>query len=126
VKAKPLMKKNILVVDDDQMYVELVREVSVSDNVSVIAAHHGKEALAILKGRRVDLIISDIIMPVMDGLTFHMEVLKDKNLATIPFVFITGAADEAVLQHIAQTPGVRLISKTNLVNELAALLSHLQ
>jgi CheY-like chemotaxis protein len=120
------MEKNILVVDDDPMYVELVREVCMSENVFVVAAHHGREALAILKDRSIDLIISDVGMPVMDGLTFHMQVLKDKNLANIPFVFITGAADEAVVQHIAQTPGVRLINKSDLVKELAKLLSHLQ
>ena len=118
--------KEILVVDDDSMYIELVKEVSSSMNVSVVAARNGKDALSVLQTTSVDMIVSDVSMPVMDGRTFHVQVLKNEQWAKIPFVFMTGMADDVIRGYVAKTPGVRLIRKENLVDELTDLLSTLR
>jgi CheY-like chemotaxis protein len=120
------MKPKILIVDDDPMCRELVQEICSVHDIPVIAARHGKEALSILEKQHVGLIISDVNMPEMDGLTFHTNLLMNDHLTSVPFVFITGSMDEAVSTYLSRRPGIRLINKSNLVTELTELLSHLQ
>ena len=120
------MIKEILVVDDDPMYIELVKEMLSDRGVHVVTAGNGKEAMSILQNARFDLIISDVGMPIMDGITLHVQMLKSNHLANVPFVFMTGMADEPVRQYVARTPGLRLIRKENLIKELSELISHLE
>ncbi len=61
---------HILVVDDDKNTRRLMRAVLESDGYTVITAENGEEALAALDREHVDLIVLDIMMPVMDGYEF--------------------------------------------------------
>ncbi|WP_296690273.1 response regulator [Treponema sp. UBA6852] len=60
---------------------------------TVFAACNGKDALEKIKKEIPDLIISDMVMPVMDGKAFFEICRKDENLKTIPFLFLTGVQD---------------------------------
>ena len=53
----------LLLVDDDPLYIDLVREILSTKNFTVIAASNGAAALALLQKHRVTMIISDIDMP---------------------------------------------------------------
>jgi len=57
-------------------------------------ASNGKEGLKLAHEIKPDLIISDIMMPEMDGFEFRRELLKDPELKTIPFVFLTAKGSE--------------------------------
>lgn len=57
-------------------------------------AENGKAALDIARAQRPDLIVSDILMPVMDGYSFCRECKKDETLCNIPFVFYTATYTE--------------------------------
>ena len=61
---------NILVVDDDEILRMTLKRVLDRDHMLVILASTAKEALSILKEEPVELIITDVKMPEMDGLTF--------------------------------------------------------
>jgi two-component system response regulator FlrC len=115
------MNSRILLVDDDPLYIDLVQEILVTRKYSVIAAADGAAALALLRKHRVAMIISDIDMPGMDGLTFHAQVLREDHLGTIPFVFLTGSTDARVAAY-ARRNNIRLLSKSNLVGDLLALI----
>ncbi len=79
----------ILIVDDVQESLELLKEVFETMGYVVLAARNGIEALEILKEENVDLIISDVLMPKMDGFQFCREVKKIRNLKNTPFIFYT-------------------------------------
>lgn len=83
---------NILVVDDNTEARKLLAELLTQSGFNVVEAENGKSALEILSVRKdFALIISDILMPVMDGFKFCHEVKSNPELSSIPFVFLTGS-----------------------------------
>jgi CheY-like chemotaxis protein len=119
------MLKRILLVDDDPLYVELARDIIESEEVSVISAPNGVAALAMLEQESPQMIISDIDMPVMDGITFCGRLKERRDLRQIPFLFVTGSSREAVIERAEHLSGHPLVQKTNLVSELPSLLNRM-
>ena len=84
--------RSILVVDDDEMIQESIREVLVDEGYQVVLAQNGVEALARLRnGELPALILLDLMMPLMDGWQFRAEQKRDPALSRIPVVVITAA-----------------------------------
>lgn len=79
--------KKILVVDDIAQNILLLELLFQKQGYEVLTAYNGKEALQCANDTRPDLIISDILMPTMDGYAFCRELKKDPDLKTIPFIF---------------------------------------
>lgn len=84
-----MTKNKILVVDDEQNISEVITEFLTNENYEVRTASNGYEALKVLDNWIPDLIVSDIMMPVMDGNQFHETVRDNKTLCFIPFIFLT-------------------------------------
>lgn len=82
----------ILVVEDDEGILAFMKE-RLSESFIVETATEGKQALDILNREHVDLIISDIMMPGMNGYELCTAVKTDINLSHIPFVFLTAKND---------------------------------
>jgi len=82
---KPL----ILIVDDKEENRYLLRLLLEGAGLSVAEATHGGEGLTSARATRPDLVISDILMPVMDGFAFCREWKCDPGLRDIPFAFYT-------------------------------------
>lgn len=80
---------NILIVDDIHDNLDMLEIVLRSVDYQVTRAINGKDALEKLHLAPYDLIISDILMPVMDGFQLCKACKQDKNLQSIPFVFYT-------------------------------------
>jgi PAS domain S-box-containing protein len=78
-----------LVVDDHPEGVYLLRCLLQAEGYEVLEACNGKEALAAAEGKAIDLIVSDILMPVMDGFSLCRVCKSDPRLATVPFIFYT-------------------------------------
>ena len=80
----------ILVVDDSpDMRGYLAKELSESYNVAVAA--NGQDALEIVRNQRIDLVVSDIMMPIMDGCTLCNHIKTDTELSHIPVILLTAA-----------------------------------
>ena len=79
----------ILVVDDRKTDRKLVSTILTSNGYEVAEAVNGIEAIEYLKKSKPDMIISDIMMPGMDGFSFLRELKKNKSLSGIPFIFYT-------------------------------------
>lgn len=79
----------ILIVDDEPGNSFLLETILKGRGHKTITANNGAEALEIAMKNRLDLIISDVLMPDMDGFTFCRECKKNELLKDVPFVFYT-------------------------------------
>lgn len=82
-------KVNILVVEDNPQFIQLLQIYLKKAGYGIWLANNGQEAMQILSDHIPDLIISDIMMPEMDGWAFRHRVLQDPELRMIPFIFLT-------------------------------------
>lgn len=80
-------KLNILYIEDDTIFVPKIKSILEKDFKSVFIAINGEEALELFKTNNINLIISDINMPKMDGLTFLKNLRKIDG--DISFIFLT-------------------------------------
>ncbi|MBO6934561.1 MAG: response regulator [Deltaproteobacteria bacterium] len=94
--SKTTRERHVLVAEDDPAIRRLI-EVSVRDFATVHTVEDGAKALAWLKENpNVDLLISDVMMPGMDGFTLSKMLRRDAKLSRIPVIFLTakgGARD---------------------------------
>lgn len=79
----------LLIVDDHADNIHLLDTLLTGHGFRVLAAHDGTEALATARHTPPDLVISDILMPGMDGFALCREWRNDPRLAAIPFLFYT-------------------------------------
>jgi len=79
----------ILIVDDMEDFLYMLETILKGNGYEVVTAKDGLEALDKLKKESMDMIISDILMPRMDGFQFCRECKKDDRLKKIPFIFYT-------------------------------------
>jgi len=86
-------KKLILLVDDDPDFVEAVRVIVENGGYEVEVAYDGKEGLEAVAERKPDLIVLDVMMPVMNGHEACAKLKGDKETEDIPIILLTAVAD---------------------------------
>ena len=98
--------KTILVVDDEEMMCRLAASAfeSDEDEFKVITAKNGKEAVEVLNANKVDLILTDLKMPVMDG--YELLSYVNKNFRNIPIIVMTAFGSPELAKRLKQK-GVR-------------------
>lgn len=79
---------SILIVDDDSDLLETLCDIFKYLGANVYSALNGDEALIQVQSKKINLVLSDLQMPKMDGATL-LKIMTEKNLK-IPFIFITG------------------------------------
>ncbi|MEU7904945.1 response regulator [Actinoplanes sp. NPDC049118] len=96
----------VLVVDDQRANRELVRDILTYRGHTVIEAHEGSEALGLAHARHPDLVLTDVLMPGMDGYQLAHELRAAPDTADTPILFLTAnyLPDEA--QPVAEACGV--------------------
>jgi two-component system chemotaxis response regulator CheY len=90
------MSKTILSVDDSASILQMVKLTLAGAGYQVIQAHDGAEGLAKARGGGVDMVLTDLNMPVMDGLTLIGELRKLAAFKGVPIVFLTTESDAAM------------------------------
>ncbi|MDD2734138.1 MAG: response regulator [Desulfuromonadaceae bacterium] len=83
----------ILIVEDSPTQREMLRHMLEHNNFRVVAAANGKEALALLVGERPLAVISDIVMPEMDGYELCRRIKGDPKRQNIPVILLTSLSD---------------------------------
>lgn len=92
----------ILLVEDDRSLRDTLADVLLDEGYEVAAAANGREALDRLAASQPDLILLDLVMPVMDGWAFREEQRKTPELAAIPTVVLSAT-------HPTDGPGLRTL-----------------
>ncbi|MDQ2960378.1 MAG: response regulator [Candidatus Dormibacteraeota bacterium] len=101
----------ILVVDDDPRLRHILSLYLQVQRLEVVTAANGQEGLDALSAGLPDLIITDVMMPVMDGITFCRRVRALPGAASLPIIVFTSLDLESDLE-MAQTAGAdRVITK---------------
>jgi len=85
------MSKTILIVDDEPRYVRLMEANLISDNYQVLKAFNGEQALDLVAKKNPDLVLLDIMMPVLDGFTVCERIRK---FSTVPIIVVTVKGEE--------------------------------
>lgn len=86
-------KIEILIVEDSPTQAEHLRNILEQNAYRVLIARHGREALTLLSRHRPTLVISDILMPEMDGYELCRRIKADENLKDIPVILLTTLSD---------------------------------
>ncbi len=88
------MAKKILVVDDSPSVLAILEDMLVDLGYEVTTAGDGKQACQLAEATRYDLIITDLTMPVMDGIAFVETAKKMPNCKFVPIVMLSSEDDE--------------------------------
>ena len=89
-----MSKRKILVIDDDEMNLQIAKMILEKKLAcEVICAASGVEGLDILKNRRVNLVLLDIMMPDFDGIETLKEIRGDERIKNVPVMMLTASGD---------------------------------
>ena len=88
------MKKKVMTVDDSRTMREMVSFTLKGAGYDVVEANDGQMALTALTANKVDLVIADLNMPIMDGLTLIRKLRALPQYRTTPLLMLTTEADE--------------------------------
>lgn len=84
-----MAKKKVLVVDDDKDCIQLVKDFLESRGFEIVTAVEGETGLAKAKALKPDLIILDVMMPLMDGITVLQKLKENPVTQSIPVIMLT-------------------------------------
>jgi len=115
----------ILVVDDDEAIGRFLKNILASMGHLVILSDNGYEALTILNKEKVDLVITDLKMPEMDGLTLLKTIMQDDELRDIAVVLMTGYNDGSSTIKASELGIYGYLNKPIKLNDLIVLLDEI-
>lgn len=81
---------NILLIEDDKIVREIISNLLELNGYSVYTANNGKQALVLIDKLEPDLVITDLMMPYVDGFELIDSINKNKYLKKIPIIILTG------------------------------------
>ena len=90
-------KKRILAVDDEASLCEFYETALKTLGYDVVCANSGRKAKEAIAQRKPDLILMDIMMPEVDGMTLTRELRSDPQTSDVPIIVVSGLADAGTL-----------------------------
>lgn len=82
----------LLAVDDNEMNLELIREIFKGSHHTVSTATNGQEAIDVIAADKPDLVLMDLRMPVMDGVEAAAEIKRREEMASLPVIAVTAGS----------------------------------
>ncbi len=116
----------ILVVDDNKGYLNVMGDLLGDYGYEVFLAEDGKQARELLEDQKVDLIISDVFMPTLDGSRFHSYVREFTDASDVPFIFVSGFDDEHTKKVVLDSKIDFFVSKTAPVETIVSLIEQIK
>jgi DNA-binding NarL/FixJ family response regulator len=111
---------SILIIDDDPSFRSMMEMILQMEGFEVRVASNGQSALSMLRDKRSDLVLCDIMMPEMDGYSL-LDLLRGENtLADIPFIFVTALGQRIEVRRGMSAGADDYLSKPFSADELLA------
>lgn len=102
----PLVGRDVLAIDDSKAMLSFYRSLAADLGLKIVTAGNGKEALNLIEmGQPFDLIITDMNMPVMDGLELTRKIRQKTSHSKIPIIMVTTESEQSQ-QDMARSAGV--------------------
>lgn len=96
-------KAKILIVDDEPFNIDVIQQELEDLNYQIVTAANGQEALEKIRKEHPDLILLDLMMPVLDGFAVLSQTKADNDLRDIPVIIVSAANDsKSVVKGIKQ------------------------
>ena len=111
-------ERKVLVVDDDPAMRDVLERILETENLTVYTATDGKDALQKTLSLKPDLILLDINMPNLDGLTFCKAIRVGKDTQNIPVIIVTGHTTRGRLEQCMEAGADDYLAKPFKVEEL--------
>jgi DNA-binding response OmpR family regulator len=92
------MAPKILVVDDEPDVLLIVKTGMQAEGYDVVTASNGVDALAMVKEEKPDVVILDVMMPLMDGFEVLAKLKEDDATAAVPVIMLTGLSERSKIQ----------------------------
>lgn len=86
-------KQTILIIDDIEENIDILERQLTAEEFNVLTANEGSKGLHILKKQHIDLILLDINMPVLDGITLLGKIREDASLSHVAVLMVTANDD---------------------------------
>lgn len=120
------MSKKIMIVDDSNVMRMTVSSVLKESGYDVVEAENGQAALEKAVQTTIHLIICDVNMPIMDGLTFARKIKEESDYRFVPIIMLTTVTDQTHIE-AGKTAGVKAwmvkpFDKTKLLGAVSKLL----
>ncbi len=117
------MKGNLLLIDDEPELSQSMKELFEEEAGEIFIANNGEEALKLLEENDIHCVVSDIKMPVMDGLRF-MKAARERGHSQ-PIIFFTGHGTEQLQTEVLSLGAADLLMKPNFLMLELAIRKHL-
>jgi two-component system chemotaxis response regulator CheY len=108
----------ILAVEDEPEYLEMLEDVMNAVGHTITIATDGFQGIEKLKEEKIDVIMSDVKMPNMDGIEFHKHVRAMKEYTNTPFIFLTGVKELDSIQSACKADCDLILQKPFPVDKL--------
>lgn len=117
------IKGNLLLIDDEAELSQSMKELLEDEAKHIFIANNGEEALVILEKNNIHCVVSDIKMPVMDGLNF-MRIARERGHEQ-PIIFFTGHGTEQLKREVRELGAADLLMKPNFLMLELAIRKHM-
>ena len=108
--------KKILIVEDESEVIQMLSSTLKQEKFEIIEAKNGAEGLEIALSSKPDLILLDIEMPVMDGISMLKELKKDNTVKNIPVIVLTNYSDAKNIAEAMENGASGYLIKVELKN----------
>lgn len=113
-ETEQLKNRTVLIVDDEETLVDVMREKLLEEGMRVLVAHNGVEGLEVAMRERPDIILLDILMPEMDGFDFLKHLHEDEWGQKVQVIILTNSTSFQTISKAVATGMSEFIVKTEI------------
>lgn len=107
------MAQTILIIEDEHTILQTLAAKLALEGFTIVMAHNGEEGLQKALSHKPDLILLDLVMPIMDGVAMLKKAQKQPQLQNIPIMVLTNLSDEATMHEVMKYGCTDYLHKTD-------------